>query len=94
MFVDVLSLVDSFEEMKKSIVGTLVTITPNLVDQIWEDRPELPKGKIISLNVKFSGESHIDKIAKMRKALAEEKCTHLVVTALDEVACWFQFSKL
>lgn len=61
------------------------------MDQIWEDRPPLPKGKIISLDVKFAGESHTEKIAKMRKALAEEKCTHLVVTALDEIACWLIF---
>jgi Xaa-Pro aminopeptidase len=65
----------------------LISITPNLVDAIWDDRPSLPSGKIFALPLEFSGENHTSKIAQIRKKMTEKKCDKLILTMLDEIAC-------
>lgn len=70
----------------------LVSLSKNPVDSVWaESRPTRPTSRIASLDVKFSGESHVSKIARLRKELAkrEPAASAMVVTMLDEVAWLF-----
>ena len=56
--------------------------TKNLVDEIWENKPTIPKQKILSLDVKYVGESFESKIKRLSniisnqlsEALLEKKC--------------------
>ncbi|OSD02643.1 Creatinase/aminopeptidase [Trametes coccinea BRFM310] len=69
--------------------STLVSLSQNLVDLIWHDRPTRPANKVFPLDVKFSGESHADKLKRVRQELRKLGAKALVVNMLDEVAWLF-----
>lgn len=56
----------------------------DLLAEIWEDRPPLPKGRIFELELKYAGQSRLEKIAAVRKGMAEVD-GHLITT-LDDIA--------
>ncbi|KAF7291982.1 putative Xaa-Pro aminopeptidase P [Mycena indigotica] len=83
---------DGLNKALKPKESALVSLSKNPVDSVWaENRPARPKSRIASLDVKFSGESHLSKIARLREELAkrEPKASAMVVTMLDEVAWLF-----
>lgn len=60
----------------------------NLVDLVWgADQPPLTSKPIVTLDLKFSGESVSDKWAKVKDQMNEKNCEILVLSALDEIAC-------
>ena len=61
----------------------------DLFEEIWSDRPGLPKAEIFALPVEFSGVSASDKIAKLRESLTASEADLLILTALDDVAWTF-----
>ncbi|KAF8886121.1 peptidase M24, structural domain-containing protein [Infundibulicybe gibba] len=67
----------------------LVSLEKNLVDIIWEQRPALPHNPVFYLDEKYSGESHVDKIARVRVEMEKKKVKAFIVTMLDEVAWLF-----
>ncbi|TFY71297.1 hypothetical protein EVG20_g1690 [Dentipellis fragilis] len=74
----------------KSFTDVKFTFSENLVDKVWvESRPPRPKETVFPLEVKFSGESHVDKLAKLRNELQKKDAGAMVVTMLDEVAWLF-----
>lgn len=66
--------------------GELVSIENNLVDQLWEDRPALPKAPVYCQPEKYAGETASQKIERVRKALTAHHAQSLVVTMLDSIA--------
>ncbi|KAA1478144.1 Creatinase/aminopeptidase [Dentipellis sp. KUC8613] len=74
----------------KSFSDVNFTFSENLVDKVWaETRPPRPKETVFPLETKFSGESHADKLAKLRNELQKKEAGAMVVTMLDEVAWLF-----
>ncbi|XP_006463697.1 hypothetical protein AGABI2DRAFT_187219 [Agaricus bisporus var. bisporus H97] len=67
----------------------LVSVTKNLVDEVWSDRPARRLNPVIHLDEKYSGQSSADKIAKVREEMKKKKAKAMVVTMLDEVAWLF-----
>lgn len=67
----------------------LKCIGTNLVDAVWEERPEKPKGKIELHEEKYSGESTASKLMRLREKMAETDTDALVVTMLDSIAWLF-----
>ncbi|KAF8886119.1 peptidase M24, structural domain-containing protein [Infundibulicybe gibba] len=67
----------------------LVSLEKNPVDTIWEQRPARPHNPVFYLDEKYSGESHVDKIARVRVEMEKKKVKAFVVTMLDEVAWLF-----
>ena len=61
----------------------------DLFEEIWDDRPALPKDEIFSLPIEFSGLSSSEKIVKLRGVLTDAEADLLILTALDEVAWTF-----
>ena len=60
------------------------------MDVVWgERRPSRPKNPVFHLDVKYSGQSHVDKIARLREEIKKKKAQAIVVTMLDEVAWLF-----
>ena len=55
----------------------------DLVDLVWENRPEVSKEKVWELEV---GETRKEKLAKLRMKLKEIKATAFVETSLDNIA--------
>ncbi|CDO71158.1 hypothetical protein BN946_scf184845.g28 [Trametes cinnabarina] len=69
--------------------STLVSLPQNLVDLIWHDRPARPANKVFPLDVKYAGESHADKLKRVREEIQKKGTKALVVNMLDEVAWLF-----
>ncbi|EIW51638.1 Creatinase/aminopeptidase [Trametes versicolor FP-101664 SS1] len=67
----------------------LVSIQENLVDLVWADRPPRPANKVFPLDVKYSGQSHQDKLKLVREELKKKEAKAIVVNMLDEVAWLF-----
>jgi Xaa-Pro aminopeptidase len=64
----------------------LKAVERNPVDFIWgANQPAAPAEAINPHPVQYSGESHTDKITKLRKRLGDLKAGAMVVTMLDEV---------
>ncbi|KAJ7584253.1 putative Xaa-Pro aminopeptidase P [Mycena floridula] len=85
---DAASLVKSLEPRGSS----LVPLKSNIVDSVWGDaRPSRPANKVFHLPEKYSGESHVSKLARLRAELTKAKAKSMVVTSLDEIAWLFNF---
>ena len=61
----------------------------DLLDSIWTDRAPLSEEKVWLLTLEQTGESTLDKIARIRKEMADKGANVHVVTTLDEVSWIF-----
>ena len=61
----------------------------NLVDSIWEGRPEMPKNPFRVHPMKYAGMTVQDKVTKIRSDMTEKKATMTVFSALDDIAYLF-----
>jgi Xaa-Pro aminopeptidase len=53
----------------QSIGASLIPVASNLIDQIWDDRPEMEKGSISVHASKYAGRSAEDKLKSLRETL-------------------------
>ncbi|KAG0430539.1 hypothetical protein HPB47_022592 [Ixodes persulcatus] len=68
---------------------SLVPVSQNLVDLIWEERPSPPSRPLDSLSIIYTGKFWQDKIADIRQDMTQKSASVLVITALDEIAWLF-----
>lgn len=61
-------------------------VDEDLIDLIWKDRPALSKKPLFLLDEKYSGRSTADKLAALRKAMAEEGANFHILTSLYDIA--------
>ncbi|KAF7797111.1 hypothetical protein EIP86_008303 [Pleurotus ostreatoroseus] len=80
---------ESLQTSLKPRESHLIPLTDNLVDKIWEDRPARPANKVFPLDIKYSGEPHVEKISRLREELKKKNYKAMVVSMLDEVAWLF-----
>lgn len=59
------------------------------IDEVWEERPALPREQVYEHDVIFTGRSRKQKIEATRKELAKTKANYLLITNLDEIAWLF-----
>lgn len=64
-------------------------VTPNLVGELWEDRPEPCLDPMTEHPVKYSGENTAGKLKRLRAAMKEQGVKAHVVSALDQIAWLF-----
>ncbi|KAH8102236.1 Creatinase/aminopeptidase [Cristinia sonorae] len=77
---------DGLQTSLKPKDSALVSLSDNLVDLVWPERPPRPANKVFPLDVKYAGQSSEDKIAAIRKELKEKNYKAIVISMLDEVA--------
>ncbi|KAG9140334.1 hypothetical protein Leryth_018497 [Lithospermum erythrorhizon] len=81
---------DASEELKNSISRRnheLVYIYDfNLVDEIWEGRPDPPKKPVRLHDMKFAGQDVSSKLASVRSELNNVGASAVVISMLDEVS--------
>uniref|UniRef100_A0A1B6E280 Xaa-Pro aminopeptidase 1 n=1 Tax=Clastoptera arizonana TaxID=38151 RepID=A0A1B6E280_9HEMI len=65
---------------------SLVPVTTNLIDLIWDDRPQTPNFCINPLPLKYTGRTSQEKVDSVRAQMEEKGVSLTVITALDEVA--------
>ena len=59
----------------------------DLIDAIWEDRPQLSEEKVFTLDEKYAGESTKSKLVRIREVMAEKKAGYHILTSLEDI-CW------
>ena len=59
----------------------------DLIDAIWNDRPELSKEPVFALEEKYTGETIASKLQRIREYMKESEATVHVLTTLDDI-CW------
>lgn len=81
----------SVEDIKKALSGKNVTIKykEDLIDLLWEERPEISKKPAFLLPVKYAGKEAIDKLKDLRKVMEEKKVDVHILTSLDDIAWLF-----
>ena len=63
---------------------TLITDL-DLVDQLWEDRPPLPQGRVRSHPLKYAGRSSSDMIAEVRELMKQDLADAAFYVGLDDI---------
>ncbi|TYB76657.1 aminopeptidase P family protein [Bizionia saleffrena] len=62
---------------------------PNLVDDIWSDRPGLPNFSVNLHPLEYSGETTASKIEKVQSKITDAKADYYLFSSLDEIAWLF-----
>ena len=71
---------------------TLVSVSPNMVDSVWSNRPSLPRNEIYPLPLKFTGKDSSAKLQDIRnelKIIGSDEDSNpdvLLLSMLDEIA--------
>ena len=80
--------VNDFRNLQNSLLkkGIKLVDTPDLLETIWENRPEIPTDNAFELELKYAGISRIEKQKKIAAELAATNADLHVVTMLDEIA--------
>ncbi|MCD7980407.1 MAG: aminopeptidase P family N-terminal domain-containing protein [Fusobacterium sp.] len=58
----------------------------DLVNEIWNDRPALPKSNVFILDEKYCGESFESKIKRIREKISKLDASRHILTSLDDIA--------
>lgn len=80
---------ETFESAMKARGLKVKFVTPNLVAQLWKDRPEQVLAPMVNHPVKFAGETVASKLKRVRAAMKEQGVKAHVIGALDQVAWLF-----
>lgn len=60
--------------------------SPDVLDEVWTDRPPLPAEPVFELPESVTGTSHLHKLEQIREILRRKNGEMTVVTALDDLA--------
>ena len=66
--------------------ATLVPVSENLVDRVWDDQPPPPRGPIVPHDLKHAGRPSPDKRREIGEILAQDGVDAVVLTAPDSIA--------
>ena len=73
-------------EVKLGPAGLVLRLAPNLVDDLWEDRPAPPAAPFTAYPLDLAGEAHASKRARLAEALRRDGQTAAVLTLTDSIA--------
>jgi len=65
----------------------LKSITEDLVEKLWKDRPSVPLNPVFIHDVSFSGKDSKDKIREIGEEVKKKGAQTYIVTSLEEIAC-------
>jgi len=69
--------------------AVLVPVARNPIDQIWQDRPAAPLGRVEIQPIAFAGELAKAKLPRLAEAIAKDGATHAVLTDPSSIAWAF-----
>lgn len=64
----------------------LETLTEDVFDTLWTDRPSLPKSPVFVLGTEYTGKSCPEKIAQIQQIIEKNGASAIILSALDEIA--------
>jgi Xaa-Pro aminopeptidase len=76
----------SYEEALSS-KNVKIVYSEDLIDLIWENRPEISDKPAFLLDVKYSGESFSSKLKRVREKMIKEGANVHIIASLDDI-CW------
>ena len=78
----------SVEKLEEEFVGKDIKFIDeiDLVGDIWESRPELPRSTTFSLDVKYVGKSTKEKIEEVRNDMKVHDADYFLLSSLDDIA--------
>ncbi len=76
------------EEMQAALgkAGIMLRTDIDPAEELWADRPPIPKNKVEIQPLEFAGESAESKIERVRQALREQKANGILISQLDDIA--------
>ena len=76
------------EELRSALDKAGIKLRTDLdpAEELWTDRPPIPKNKVEIQPLEFAGESAQSKIERVRQALREQKAEGILISQLDEIA--------
>ena len=81
--------VEFVEIMKKGAKGVELVDCGDVIDRIWQDRPEVAPTKAWFLPDNATGESVRSKIENLQKDIEKQGCEYALVSSLDDIAWLF-----
>lgn len=80
--------VDAIREISDALgEGGLVVDVPDMLEELWDSRPQIPMTPVTTLDVgTFGGTSRAEKISWLRKWMLLEDVDRVLLTSLDEIA--------
>ncbi|MDS0528202.1 aminopeptidase P family protein [Clostridium sp. SHJSY1] len=66
-----------------------IKMEKDLLEEVWDNRPGIPKEKIFIHEVKYSGKSTLDKLTEIRKEMKSLGGENYILTSLDDIAWAF-----
>jgi Xaa-Pro aminopeptidase len=61
----------------------------DLIEEIWEDRPEVPLNELFIQPVQFAGKSRVEKIKEIRRKMKDKLADVHLICTLDDIAWTF-----
>lgn len=79
------------EQLKKKLSPKNISFLyeNDLIEEIWTDRPALPKEAAFLLDIKYAGKSSSEKLQQLRDTMAAKGATTHILTTLDDIAWLF-----
>lgn len=80
--------ISQVKEMENLFNGKNVKIISkyDLIGDLWNDRPDIPKDKIYIHDVKYAGKTRIQKISELRKEMKNLGGDNYLLSSLDDIA--------
>lgn len=63
-----------------------LVFTDDWFTSVWSDRPEIPCNRVMIQPQEIAGASAQEKIEQIRALLVEKKCSHTIISSLDDIA--------
>lgn len=79
------------KQFREKIAPKLIDVKTDidLLNNFWENRPELSKNKVFNHDLVFAGKSRAEKINEVRKIMVDENADVYVISSLDDIAWLF-----
>ncbi|MFJ7935261.1 aminopeptidase P family protein [Sporosarcina sp. NPDC096371] len=76
------------KKMEKDLQAKKIVLKMNqdLIGDLWEDRPEIPKGPLFTHDVKYAGKSRVEKLNEVREEMKNKGANYYILTSLDDIA--------
>lgn len=76
------------ENLKKKLKENNISIdsSKDLMNEIWVNRPGLPKEEIFIHDLKYAGKTIQEKVTQVREKMAEKYIDYYIISSLDDIA--------
>ena len=73
-------------ELELSTSGLIYKGTEDLLDEVWEDRPDFPCRPVVQLDIRYAGRSRLEKLSDIRTWMEKENLSWYLISSLPDIA--------